>query len=74
MYEDMTYDNLLQEKLDKVDGRYDKREGSIIYDALAPNSAEDAQVYITLGWMYDQQSGETASRENLEKIALDTRG
>jgi uncharacterized phage protein gp47/JayE len=74
MFEDRTYDSLLQEKLDTVDGRYDKREGSIIYDALAPNSAEDAQVYITLAWMYSQQSGETASRENLIKIALDTRG
>jgi uncharacterized phage protein gp47/JayE len=74
MFEDMTYENLLQDKLDTVDAKYDKREGSIIYDALAPNSAEDAQIYLTLKWMYDQQSGETASRDNLLKIALDTRG
>jgi uncharacterized phage protein gp47/JayE len=74
MFEDMTFENLLQDKLDTVNSKYDKREGSIIYDALAPNSAEDAQVYITLEWMFAQQHGETASRENLIKIAYDTRG
>lgn len=74
MFENKTFENLLQEKLDAVDSKRDKREGSIIYDALAPNSAEDAQVYITLEWMYAQQHGETAERENLIKIAYDTRG
>jgi uncharacterized phage protein gp47/JayE len=74
MFEDMTYENLLNSKLDTINSKYDKREGSIIYDALAPNSAEDAQVYITLEWMFAQQSGETASRDNLIRIAKDTRG
>lgn len=74
MFEDKTFENLLDEKLKQVDSKYDKREGSIIYDALAPNSAEDAQVYIVLEWMFAQQHGETASRENLIKIAYDTRG
>lgn len=74
MFEDKTFENLLDEKIKQVDSKYDKREGSIIYDALAPNSAEDAQVYIVLEWMFAQQHGETASRENLIKIAYDTRG
>lgn len=74
MFEDKTYEALLQAKLDEVDAKYDKREGSIIYDALAPNSAEDELIYIALEWMYAQQHGETASRENLIKIAYDTRG
>lgn len=74
MFEDKTFENLLNQKLGTVSNKYDKREGSIIYDALAPNSAEDAQVYITLEWMFAQQHGETASRENLIKIAYDTRG
>lgn len=74
MFENMTFENLLNEKLETVSSKYDRREGSIIYDALAPNSAEDAQVYITLEWMFAQQHGETASRENLIKIAYDTRG
>ena len=74
MFEDKTFENLLNQKLETVSSKYDKREGSIIYDALAPNSAEDTQVYITLEWMFAQQHGETASRENLIKIAYDTRG
>lgn len=74
MFEDMTYESLLKEKLDSVDSKYDKREGSLIYDAMAPNSAEDAIVYTQMNWMYDQQHGETADRENLIQIARDTRG
>ena len=31
-----TYEEILQTMLDKVPGDVDKREGSIIYDALAP--------------------------------------
>lgn len=32
----MTYEELLQAMLDRVPGNIDKREGSVIYDALAP--------------------------------------
>lgn len=74
MFEEMTYESLLKDKLDSVDSKYDKREGSLIYDALAPNSVEDAVVYTEMSWMYDQQHGETANRENLIQIAKDTRG
>lgn len=74
MFEEMTYESLLKDKLDSIDSKYDKREGSLIYDALAPNSAEDATVYTQMSWMYDQQHGETANRENLIQIAKDTRG
>lgn len=64
----------MSEKLERISDRYDKREGSVIFDALAPNSAEDAQMYIAMRWMYEQQHGDTANRENLIKIAKDTRG
>lgn len=74
MFEEKSYENLLQEKLGLVSTDYDKREGSVIFDALAPNSAEMAQVYITLEWMFNQMFGDTASRESLIKIAKDTRG
>lgn len=74
MFEDRTYEALMNEKLERVPNKYDKREGSIIFDALAPNSAEDAQMYIAMNWMYDQQHGDTANRENLIRIAKDTRG
>lgn len=42
------YDVILQRMLDRVKTQIDKREGSIIYDALAPAAAELAQMYITL--------------------------
>ncbi|PXV85082.1 putative phage protein gp47/JayE [Lachnotalea glycerini] len=74
MFEDKDYESLLDEKLSKVDSKYDKREGSIIYDALAPNSAEAAMIYIQLEWMFKQMFGDTADREYLIKIAKDTRG
>ena len=36
MYEDMTYEHILQGMLNRVPDDIDKREGSVIYDALAP--------------------------------------
>ena len=36
MFEDMTFENILSQMLENVKGDVDKREGSIIYDALAP--------------------------------------
>lgn len=74
MFEEKTYEALLQEKLNMVSNQLDRQEGSVIYDALAPNSAEQAQMYITLEWMFRQMFGDTASREYLLKIAKDTRG
>lgn len=74
MFEDKDFESILDEKLSKIDSKYDKREGSIIYDALAPNSAETAMMYIQLEWMFKQMFGDTADREYLMKIAKDTRG
>lgn len=74
MFEDKTYESLLNEKLSKVGLKFDKREGSIIYDALSPNSAEVAMMYVQLEWMFQQMFGDTADREYLIKIAKDTRG
>lgn len=74
MFEDKTYETLLQKKLDMVSTKFDKREGSVIYDTLAPNSAETAMMYIQLEWMFQQMFGDTAEREYLIKIARDTRG
>ncbi|MFS1514548.1 baseplate J/gp47 family protein [Chengkuizengella sp. SCS-71B] len=45
MYEDQTYDYILKRMLESVPDNVDKREGSIIYDALAPSAIELAQMY-----------------------------
>lgn len=48
MYEAMTYETILQRMLEQVPNTLDKREGSVIYDALAPAAAELAQAYIEM--------------------------
>lgn len=48
MYENKTFDVLLSELLDIVRDDVDKREGAVIYDALAPVAAKLAEAYIAL--------------------------
>ena len=74
MFEEKTYESLMADKMALVSSDYDKREGSILHFALGANSAEAAQMYITLEWMFLQMFGDTAEREYLKKIAYDTRG
>ncbi|MFW5651633.1 MAG: baseplate J/gp47 family protein [Acetivibrio ethanolgignens] len=74
MYEEKTYEALLEEKLSLVDDKFDKRQGSPIYAALAPNSVEQARLYSHLAWLHNQMFGDTAERDGLTRIARDTRG
>lgn len=69
MFEDKTYEKLLETKMKNIPSDVDKREGSIVYDAVAGNSLETAQMYITIGEYYKETFGHTASRENLIKRA-----
>ncbi len=48
MFEHITYEVLLERALGNVPDDLDKRQGSIIYDAIAPACAELAQLYIEL--------------------------
>lgn len=48
MYEDQTYENVLARALAKIATNVDKREGSLIMNAIAPISAEHANIYILL--------------------------
>ncbi|WP_150273208.1 baseplate J/gp47 family protein [Paenibacillus tepidiphilus] len=67
MYEDQTYEALLERMLSRVPEGIDKREGSIIYDALAPAAAEMAQMYIELEINNNLYFADTASGEYLER-------
>ena len=67
MYENKTYESILREKLSRVAESLDKREGSIIYDALAPNSLESAMIYAALDTILNETFADTASREYLIK-------
>lgn len=48
MYEDQTYENILDRSLARVATDIDKREGSLVMNAIAPVSAEHANIYIQL--------------------------
>ena len=61
----MTYEYILGQMLNRVPNIVDKREGSIIYDALAPASAELAKAYIELDVIMDETFVDTASLQYL---------
>lgn len=55
-----TYEYILAGSLARVPNNVDKREGSIIYDALAPACAELAQAYVEMQDIMKQTYGLTA--------------
>ncbi len=67
MYESLKYEDILGRMLDKVPSDMDKREGSIIYDALAPCAIEVLHMYMELDVILRETFGESASREYLLK-------
>lgn len=71
MYEDVTYEEILDRMLEKIPDNMDKREGSIIYDALAPAAVELQLMYIELDVILSESFGDTASREYLIKRAAE---
>lgn len=69
MYESVTYDLILKRMLDAVPNDVDKREGSIIYDALAPAALELVNMYVQLDNVLNETFADTASREFLIRRA-----
>lgn len=71
MFEKMTYEIILADMLSRVTSNVDKREGSVIYDALAPCAYQLAQTYFNLNNFIDLVSGDTAIREYLDRVVAD---
>ncbi|MBA9087465.1 putative phage protein gp47/JayE [Fontibacillus solani] len=69
MYENITYDMLVQRMLNRIPNQFDKREGSIIYDAIAPAAVELQNMYIEFDIILQETFGDTASREYLIRRA-----
>lgn len=67
MYETMTFDSIMQRMLDAVPDTIDKREGSVVYDALAPAAIELQNLYIELDVVLNQTFVDTATGEYLER-------
>lgn len=65
-----TYEYLLETALARIPDTIDKREGSIIYDALAPACLELSDFYMQLKNAIDQSSATTATGQALDyKVA-----
>lgn len=65
-YENMTYEVILQRMMERVTTKYpnlDNREGSIIFNALAPAALELAIMYTELENVLNESFVETATRE-----------
>ena len=65
MFEDFTFSNIMERMLNNVRDDVDKREGSIIWDALAPAALELELTYISLDYMHQQMFADTAERDSL---------
>lgn len=63
-----TYEELLQRCLDRIPSTLDKRQASVIYNALAPCCVELAQLWIKLASTYDLVFVDTAVGESLDAL------
>ncbi|SBV94433.1 conserved hypothetical protein [uncultured Eubacteriales bacterium] len=71
MYEDQTYEAIMERCLSRVPDTMDKREGSIIYDALGPACAEVAGLYVELSNILDRAFPDTAIGTDLDRKAAE---
>lgn len=69
MYENMTFEYIMDRCLSRVSASIDKREGSVVYDAIAPAAAELAIMYIELKYLLDRAFPDTETGDDLTKKA-----
>ena len=67
MYENITFESILKRMLDRIPNNFDKREGSVIYDALATAAIEFQNMYIHNDTVLNETFADTQSREYLIK-------
>ena len=65
MFEEITYEGLLERMLGRVSSKFDKREGSVIWDTHSPTAIELKNLYIALDSIVQEAYGDTATREFL---------
>ena len=71
MYENYTFEALTEKMLENVSDKFDKREGSVIYDAIAPAALELANFYIALDMAINEIFADSASYYYLVKRAAE---
>lgn len=67
MYENITFESILKRMLDRIPNTFDKREGSVIYDALATAAIEFQNMYIHNDTVLNESFADTQSRGYLIK-------
>ncbi len=71
MYEEQTYDIILERMLNRVSEKLDKRPSSVIYDTHSSTAVEFQILYIELEYLIQNSYGDTAAREFLTLLAKD---
>lgn len=71
LYSGETAETILRRILARVAEKFDKRLGSVIYDATAPASIEFEYLYKALDYILDQSFADTAEREYLIRRAAE---
>lgn len=71
MYEDLSYDIILERMLARVPDTIDKRDGSVIMNALAPAAMEIYMAYFELDNIINESFADTQSREYLVRRAAE---
>lgn len=71
MFEELDFEELVERMLSNVSDDFDKREGSVIYDAVAPAALELANFYIALDIVLNEVFADTASYYYLIKRAAE---
>ena len=65
MYENQTYETILERMLGRVDDGMDKRESSLIFDTHSATAIELQEMYLSLDRLIQNSYGDTAIREFL---------
>lgn len=71
MYEDLSYDIILERMLARVPDTIDKRDGSVIMNALAPAAMEIYLAYFELDNIMNESFADTQSRDYLVRRAAE---
>ena len=71
MFEDKSYSVLMQSALARLPADMDKREGSMLWDGIAPAMAESALLYLGLDFVLQATYISSAPREYLIKRAAE---
>lgn len=62
-----SYEELMERKLAQVSDRRDRRQGSLVFDAMGPNAAETAAFYADLDMLEDRTFADTAQGDDLAR-------